>query len=400
LTAVAHRDARSLFERAWSLAVRDGLVAPARREALLVEGTRGIRRIAGVLGTEHLREDLERAMRAMLGLVDLHLHSLSGGDVVTAARSIADHGLLFHTKGASQAIKRVLATEQGEDPDEIDAATLRRFDEEVVGHWARMPYAEFASRVRGADERRRRLGAARALCDLLDGADSEAWHEPEQVVMTALMVLAWSPRREWASDVKAFERLLIAARKAPGRLESLPPGVPAPYVQIVERIRAEHAPRLAQLLADRSVPLHRLVGGDPLGNPLHDLVVVPDSALDALDVLGAETTSHWEALTGGRSDDAHLLLALLEGTLALGLKPPLGVKQAETLVRTLPMRQPPESTLRTWLDANAPHAYHEGLVELWTTFFEELEDLGEAPSSEAARAFAADWLPVRAARKR
>jgi hypothetical protein len=397
MTALAHHEARTLFERAWSHAVREGLVDAARREALLVEGTRGMRRIAGVLGTESLLEDLERAMRAMLGLVDLHLHAVSDGDVPAAARSIAERGLLFHTKGASQAIKRVLAIEHGESPEALDAATLRRFDEEVVGHWARMPYAEFADRARGAEERRRRVDAARALCDLIEGADPDPWHEPEQVVTTALMVLAWSPRRTWPADVKAFERLLAAARAAPARLAALPPGVPAAHVPIVERIRAEHAPRLERLLADATLPLHRLVGGDPLSNPLHDLAVVPDTALDALDALGAETTAHWTALTGGRSDDAHLLLAMLAGTVAPGLKPPLGVREAESLLRSAPLRQPTEAALRAWLDANAPHAYHEGLVELWTTFWEALEDLGDGASSEAVKAFAREWLPVRAA---
>ena len=173
MTAVARHDARTLFERAWAHAVREGSLDPERREALLAEGVRGIRRIATVLGTEHLREDLERAMRAMMGLVNLHLEKVSGGDVALAARSIVERGLLFHTKGASQSIKRVLAVEQGEDPDELEPATLRRFDAEVVAHWAQLPFAELAAREREAAERRRRFGAARALRAVLGNTGPE-----------------------------------------------------------------------------------------------------------------------------------------------------------------------------------------------------------------------------------
>ena len=64
MTPLAHRDARSLFERAWSHGMRTGLINAQRREELLVEGTRAIRKIADILGTEHLRGDLERPARS------------------------------------------------------------------------------------------------------------------------------------------------------------------------------------------------------------------------------------------------------------------------------------------------------------------------------------------------
>ena len=125
MSALAHHDPRTLFERAWSDGLRSGLITDARREELIREATRAIRKIASVLGSEFLRDDLERAMRSMLGLVNLNLEKLTRGDVEAAARSLAEDGLVFHTRGASQAIKRVLAIESGQDPDELDALQRR-----------------------------------------------------------------------------------------------------------------------------------------------------------------------------------------------------------------------------------------------------------------------------------
>ena len=166
MTAIARHDARTLFERAWQHATRAGLIDAERREVLVAEGNRAIRRIANVLGTESLRDDLERAMRSMLGLVNLHLHRVSGGDVAAAARSLAAHGLLFHTKGASTAIKRVLAIEHGVDPERIDGAHRRRFDEAVVAEWALLPFDELLEREREAE----RSSALRAAADALAAA--------------------------------------------------------------------------------------------------------------------------------------------------------------------------------------------------------------------------------------
>ena len=160
MTGLAHHDPRTLFERAWSQAVASGLIDPARREALVAEATRAIRRIAAVLGTEFLRDDLERAMRSMLGLVEQHLMRVSDGDVLAAAHSLAANGLLFHTKGASQSIKRMLANEHGVDPERLGDDLKRRFEADVVAHWATVPFEVLAEREAEAERLRARRAAA------------------------------------------------------------------------------------------------------------------------------------------------------------------------------------------------------------------------------------------------
>ena len=69
MSTLATRDGRTLFERAWAHGIDSGVITEERRDAVLHEGTRAIRRIASIIGSEYLRADLERAMRAMLGFV-------------------------------------------------------------------------------------------------------------------------------------------------------------------------------------------------------------------------------------------------------------------------------------------------------------------------------------------
>ncbi len=396
MTAVARHDARTLFERAWAHGVRTGAIDAARREALVAEGTRAIRRIAGVLGSESLREDLERAMRSMLGLVNLHLARVSRGDVAAAARSLAEHGLLFHTKGASQAIKHVLAIEHGLDPDAVDAANRRRFEEAVVAEWAHLPFEALAERERLAAIASRRRAAAAALAATLEGTPPEPYYEPEQVILTALLIRAYSKRLAWIDDVRGFEVLLEAVRRSPARLRALPAGVPPAHRATVEEVLESEGPRLIDAIASTDVPVHQLVAGDPIGNPLHAWLVLPGDALGDVDELGELATSHWQALTGGATDEPRLLALMLQGVVGFEATWPVTPKAAETLLRKVLVARPEPRVLQAWIDANAPHQYHAGLVELWDDFWGEREStLDAGAAADAYRRFAAEWLPVK-----
>jgi hypothetical protein len=398
VTVLARHDARTLFERAWVHGVRTGAIDAARREALVAEGTRAMRRIASVLGSEFLREDLERAMRSMLGLVGLHLARVSGGDVAAAARSLAEHGLLFHTKGASQSIKRVLAIEHGVDPEAVDAATRARFEQAVVADWAHLPFEALAERERLAGIAVRRRAAAAALAATLEGTPPEPYYEPEQVILTALLIRAYSRRPEWIGDVRGFEALLEAVRRAPARFRTLPPGVPPAHRETIEAVRASEGPRLIDAIAKTDAPVHQLVAGDPLANPLHAWLVLPGDVLDEVEALGELATSHWQALTGGATDEPRLLALMLQGVVGFEATWPATPKAAETLLREVLVERPEMRRLQAWIDANAPHQYHAGLVDLWDDFWDERESVLEADAgADAYRRFAAEWLPVKGA---
>jgi len=397
VSRIAHHDARTLFGRAWAYGIRTGIITDARREALVQEGTKAIRRIATVLGTDSLRGDLERAMRSMLGLIDLHLHKVSMGDVDMAAHSLADNGLLFHTRGASRALKRMLAIEHGVDADELDALPPRRFEEEVVTECATAPHEEIVERELYAEALLRMRVAAASICRLLDGEPPDDYHEPEQIVMTALLTLAFGHRR-WIDDRRGFEALLGQLRADPSRLDALPPGLPPECRAMAEDVREIWAPRLVATVTDPKTPLHRLISGDPLTNPLHAWLVLPGDAIGEVDDLDEQVSSHWQALTNGTRDEAQLLWVLLQGVHGIGTKPPLAWKATEALLRTTLGAPLPANAVQDWLDANAPHTYHAGLLTLWEDFRDELSDLlDDDGSAEDWKRFMAAWLPMKAA---
>jgi hypothetical protein len=397
VSRLAHHDARTLFGRAWAYGIRTGIITDLRREQLIEEGTKAIRRIATVLGTEFLRGDLERAMRSMLGLVDLQLHKVSMGDVDMAAHSLADHGLLFHTRGASRALKRMIAIEHGLGPDELEALPPRRFEEQVVTECATAPHEEIVERELYAEALLRMRVAAASISRLLEGEPPDDYHEPEQVLMTAVLTLAFGHRR-WITDRRGFEALLGQLRADPRRLDALPPGLPADCRAMAEEVREIWAPRLVATVTDPKTPLHRLISGDPLSNPLHAWLVLPADAIGEVDDLDEQVSSHWQALTKGARDEAQLLWVLLQGVHGVEAKPPLAWKPTEALLRTALAEPSAASAVADWLDANAPHEYHAGLVSLWEDFSDELAELLEdGGAAQDLKRFMATWLPMKAA---
>jgi hypothetical protein len=399
VTRLAHHDARTLFEQAWAEGVATGLITPDRREAMLAEGTRAIRRIATVLGTDHLREDLERALRSMLGLVNLHLHKVSGGEVTAAARSLAANGLLFHTKGASQAIKRVLAIETGQDPAHPDPAQKRYLEEAVVIEWAHLSFDEFAERERSAEQASRRRAAAVALVRTLQGDVPDAFYEPDQIILTALLVLAYEPARVWVRDPQGFERLLGAVRRSPQAFSRLPAGLPAGHEAVIAEVWAAQGRQVLQAITGNDIPIHLLVAGDPLTNPLQTLLVLPGDALSTTDELSEQTTAHWERLTGGAADEANLLVVMLRGVYGFTSRVPFSPKVVEGLLKKTLTARPDDRLIEDWLEANAPHQYHDGLQGLWDDFWDERESLDGGATAQDYLLLAVTWLPVKASSK-
>ena len=399
MTSLAHRDSRSLFERAWSHGMRTGAIGAQRREELLAEGTRAIRKIADILGSEHLRGDLERAMRSMLGLLNIHLERVSGGDVEQAARSIAEHGLLFHTRGASRAIKRVLAAVDQRDPEALNPDQQRRYEEIVVTEWPGRSLDYLLERERGARQERATREAARALVRALGGAPGLDDSEPEPVIMTGLLVLAYQANKAWIRDVRGFEGLLAAVRKSPARLGRIPPGIPEAHRPAIEAVWAANAAIIRARVVDSKLPLHVLAAGGPDVNPLHGHLELPDAALEEVEGHGMATTTHWEKLTKGTSDEARLLLVLLQGVAGVTDKPPFSLKAVARLLDTGLREKPADSLLADWLTANVPHRRQSDLLELWEAFWEEREVLSsQDPANDDFKHFARTWFPMRSAK--
>lgn len=394
---IAHRDSRSLFERAWRHGIASGVIDPEQQASMLKEGARAIRKIADILGTQNLRADLERALRSMLGLVNLHLMTMSDGDVTIAARSLAARGLLFHTRGASQAIKAILAEGEGVDPERLDPEQKHRFEVEVVTQWATWPYEDFLARQEEAECARERREAAAALAALLSGPAPDPFlHEPDRIIASALLVLLFTKDKAWPRTVRQFETVLQAVRSTPAKLGKLPRSIPAEHAEVIAEVWHERSPQLHKVILDTSFDLHVLSAGDPSINPLHELLALPDDALSAAHEHEALTTSHWETLTRGRSDEANLVATMLIHVLSLTVTVPFTLKAAEQLLRSIRAARPDDDDFLRWIEANAPHALQSDLAELWEEFWDDLDgSLHEDASVEDYRAFARNWLPVR-----
>lgn len=395
MSQVAHHDARSLFERAWSYGREAGLIDADRRAELLTEGARAIRKIANVLGSEHLRSDLERAMRSMIGLVELHLERISGGDLSEAARSIALRGLLFHTRGASQAIKRLLAEADGNDPEALDAATQLRYERIVVTEWPGQPLSQLLELERVAARDRALREAARALAGALDAElDPHDYAHPEPILLTGLLILAYRPGKPWIEDVAGFERLLASVRRSPARLSKLPKGIPTAHRALIEEVWAAGGARITTLVAESDEPVHVLAAGATA--PLRGLLWLPGDALAEVEDLDRTATAHWKKLTRGSTDPARLRVVMLQGVLGFEDRPPFSLKTAERLLRTVIVDWPEDRMIEAWLDANAPHPMHAMLKEMWDEFWDDREVmLDDDCPSEEFRAFADEWLPIR-----
>ncbi|MEI7678183.1 MAG: hypothetical protein WCK07_02200, partial [Betaproteobacteria bacterium] len=101
---VSHDD-RTLFEKAWVQGIATGVIDSDVSARITRDGAKAMRQYACLMGSDYLRPDLERAMRTMLGLINLHLEYETGNDVDRAARSIAVNGIGYHTRGAARHMK-------------------------------------------------------------------------------------------------------------------------------------------------------------------------------------------------------------------------------------------------------------------------------------------------------
>lgn len=399
MTRLAHHDARTLFERAWSYGVESGIIDADTRERVVQEGARAIRKIANVLGTEHLRGDLERAMRSMLGLAELHLERISGGDVRAAARSIAANGLLFHTRNASRAIKQVLATEDGLDPDHLAPEDVQRYEEQVVTAGAQYSLEELLELERGAARVRAARAAARGIVHALGGEVDADDADPEALVLTGLLVLAYRRDKTWIGDVPAFEKLLASIRKSPARLGKPPKGIPEAHRAIAEEIWTARVAKIRELVVESGIAVHVLAAGNPEVNPLHGHLALPGDALEDVDAHGVATTAHWQKLTRGATDEERLLVIMLRGVLDFAEKVPFSLAAAARLLDGPLARRPEDRLIDLWLSANVPHQRQSDLRALWDDFWDERETWSPGElSGEDLREFCEAWFPMRAPR--
>ena len=212
--------------------------------------------------------------------------------------------------------------------------------------------------------------------------------------MTALLIFACRKERAWIPEVTEFEALLGAIRASPALLQHFPGDVPQGHEDTLRRVWSAYVGKVRAIVGG-DIPIHRLVAGDPGSNPLADVLALPGGALDEVVDHDIATTSHCTQLTRSTADESRLLLVMLQGVVGFAAEQPLSFKAAETLLRTTLVEPADDRLAEAWLDANAPHQHHSGLMALWHDFWEErTSTLHDDSGADDYRRFLATWLPV------
>ncbi len=369
---VGHDD-RTLFEKAWARGIATGVIDSDVSARITRDGTKAMRQFACLMGSDHLRPDLERAMRAILGLINLHLEYETGNDVDRAARSIAGNGIGHHTRGAARHMKAA-------GYDERSISTRHAY----------MDYASFRALIAENENALQRMSAAIWSLDVIGYGDDIDPVCASQAICTALLFMIFLPGATWAGDMAGFETLLKAVRtKAKGRTPKVPAGVPDEYRATLEDEWTRHGKTIMRTILDKTVKLHQLTSHDRIA----ELLLVPGMAsLSDIDDAASMVTSHWNQLTGGSNDEDVLMTVMLTGVVFEKTKRTLTTAEAKTLAAGIHIR-PPEARLQAWLNENAVHAFQAGLVELWNHFWSEAGMI--SPDTEVRRiAFVKQWAKV------
>lgn len=374
---LVQHDARTLFEKAWAHGVATGLIDAEVSARVTKDGAKGIRKIASVLGSDHLRPDLERAMRSMLALINLNLEFESGADVDQAARSIAKNGILYHTRGASQRLK------------------LCGFDEQsIVVQHAFAGFARFCQQINEREQRLNGLAAARWALKAIGYPGDIVPEEADAAICTAMLFMIYQPGKQWADDMPGFESMLEAVRKHPGKAQQkLPAIIPAEHLAAISSAWLRGSKKILDAIKEKSVTIHNLASASVEGGVLTGLLLAPGGALmSEINNVADIVTTHWTRLTKGRSDDEALLALMLTGLLCSSVKTHLTSADAKAIA--IRIHEPPtDDQLDVWLDANAPHGLQSGLKELWRDFWVEANHIH--PDSESRRlAYIKKWVAV------
>jgi len=365
---VVRHDARTPFEKAWSRGIASGLIDSEVSESITKDGTRAIRKIALILGSEYLRADLERAMRSMLGLVNLHLAYESGGDVDKAAQSLASKGLLHHTKGASRIFKKMGCDER-----------------EIVTQSAFMSYADFVAAIADHERHERTYAAARWALQSIGYPDDLDKDESPAAICTAMLFMIYKKRGKapaWNGDMAGLEAVLSALRAKPKALDRLPATLPDAYRPEIEWVWRSCRESFLKHVVCSQTPIHQLVGASVESGSLIGLLMKPCAGIGDIDGAAGSTTAHWRKLTGGLLDEDTLMSLMLSGLLCAKARPKLTSQEVKAIAGQL-LEQPAGSRLDAWLDENVPHDFHGGMRELWAAFWGEVDAV--RTDSEAGR---------------
>ncbi len=349
MSRLVDHDDRTLFEKAWLQGIASGVIDSEVSERVARDGAKAIRQFASILGSDHLRIDLERAMRSMLALINLNLEYETGHDVGKAARSIAVNGIGHHTREAARHMKAAGYDVRG-----------------IVTDRAFMDFHSYQSMIGESEKSVKRLEAAQWALAAIGYTESVDSVHASLAMRTALLFMIFKPKTQWSGDMAGFETMLKAVRaKAKIKKVTVPKVVPEAFKLLVQEECDLLDKKILEMILDENVEVHQLSSSHDLAA----LILTPGAAAYAE---SAEElyTSHWLKLSAGTYDEDVLVSLMLSGVFFEKSKRSLTVTEAKLIAEKL--NEPPaKSGITAWLEMNAPHALQEGLLDLWQSFWEE-----------------------------
>jgi hypothetical protein len=371
--AVSLYDARPFFEKALQYGVEHKLIDTEKLNSICADAPKGLVQIARYFGTEFLRPDLENAKDRMVNLVSLHLEHSCSGDLMQAARQLAEHSFLSRSKAGSDMLKAMIAMPQN---SHFGMNERGGFTDDHIPHlarWALRSLAEYQAELAKREQVALVIDAAIWMADEL-GLDAddleEAGKDAEAVIRTALLTM--NTRGTKLPDWVAFEKMVLALRKKysanPGEFSiKLPEHLPREFHQVVDHTRQSLMMDAAKLL-DLTLPARKLFDQTPafMGRYFWQ-----ESALSEVDHHDRSSFGAWEKFTGGNSDDGSLLTLFFCLAAHAAPKTLLTEKSAATLVRKVKKAGFKPEAAAQYIADQAPAQYQSDYAKLWSNFSDE-----------------------------
>ena len=368
-------DARPFFEKALQYGIQNHIIDSQKLDAIQTDAPKGMVQIARYFGTEFLRPELEKAKDRIVNLVSLYLEHSCQGDLQAAAVSLRDHSFLSRSKGGSDMLKAMIAMPQNSHFGMNERAGFTDHHISQLAKWSLRSLADYQAELGRREQVARVIDAAVWFADAL-GLDEddleEAGKDAEAVVRTALLVFA--VRGSILPDWVAFDKMIANLRKKYAAIPAsfdvnLPKNLPHEFEAAASTARQSILYDAAKIL-DTKLATRKLFDQTPAFMGRYFWL---EDGLQEADHHARETSSAWDKLTGGNTDDSSLLTVFFCLAAHAAPKTILTEKSAATLLRKVKKAGFKPEAADSYILNNAPAQYQSDYAMLWSNFLQEAQ---------------------------
>lgn len=367
-----------------------GILDAAVMEKMREDAVKGILQIAHVIGTSHLRDDLQEGFDVMRHLVSLGLETSGAGNPVVWAELLASNGLLSLSRSGSALLKEVYAL-----PDSAEFRPERNkagsYSAEFLLAWSGKTYSEIVSEKERRKANRRHIDAVLWLLRVAGhGRQPEASEPIIPYAGTALLALtAGAP---WPSSQAEMVAIFEDVRK---RKEiRMPSDVPDRYVEPITRVvdtcRAHVLPRLRQAGIEK-----RWLNDHPKDNPLIGFVEIPAVAAGDVELNDSRIAKEWIRLVGERHGKKALRSILMCVALDLAPRPNLVERDFRVALAAIQGGGLDDMAVEHFIAEHVPHEQRSDVHEEWWEFRESVNAIADHDTAAVMK-----WLGNRVEKHR